>query len=68
MIAAFDVTTDNPYFSRKFYRAALDQGALIRPIGNTVYWMPPYVVSDEEIDFLKKTTLKALENSLSALH
>jgi hypothetical protein len=52
MIAAFDVDTDDPYFSRKFYRAALDREALIRPIGNTVYLMPPYVVSDDEIAHL----------------
>ena len=36
MIAAFDVETDDPYFSRRFYRAALEREALIRPIGNTV--------------------------------
>ena len=49
MIAAFDVATDDPWFSRKFYRAALDAGALIRPIGNTVYLMPPYIIDDSEI-------------------
>jgi adenosylmethionine-8-amino-7-oxononanoate aminotransferase len=67
MIAAFDVSTDDPYFSRKFYCDALNQGALIRPIGNTIYWMPPYVVSHEEIVFLSKATIKALENSLPRL-
>ncbi len=49
MIAALDVATDDPWFSRKFYRAALDVGALIRPIGNTVYLMPPYIIDDSEI-------------------
>ena len=65
MIAAFDVETDDPYFSRKFYRAALDGEAMIRPIGNTVYLMPPYVVSDAEITHLGATTLGALLEALS---
>ncbi|MFN4340812.1 MAG: adenosylmethionine--8-amino-7-oxononanoate transaminase [Azonexus sp.] len=64
MIAAFDVATDDPYFSRRFYRAALDRGALIRPIGNTVYVMPPYIVSDEEIALLGQTIAAALTASL----
>jgi len=64
MIAAFDVATDAPYFSRQFYRAALDRGALIRPIGNTVYVMPPYIVSDEEIALLGQTIAAALTASL----
>ena len=64
MIAAFDVDTDDPYFSRKFYRAALDREALIRPIGNTVYLMPPYIVSDQEIDHLAQAIEHALHAAL----
>lgn len=65
MIAAFDVVTEDPYFSRRFYRAALDQGALIRPIGNTVYWMPPYIVGDAEIAQLAHATQAALGAALT---
>ena len=64
MIAAFDVETDDPYFSRKFYRAALEREALIRPIGNTVYLMPPYIVSDEEIKQLGSVIGAALDASM----
>jgi adenosylmethionine-8-amino-7-oxononanoate aminotransferase len=60
MIAAFDVATDDPYFSRRFYRAALEREALIRPIGNTVYLMPPYIVSDAEIEHLANAISGAL--------
>ena len=60
MIAAFDVATDDPWFSRKFYRAALDAGALIRPIGNTVYLMPPYIIDDSEITQLGQVIGQAL--------
>ena len=65
MIAAFDVTTDAPHFSRRFYRAALEAGALLRPIGNTVYVMPPYIVSDEEIAQLGQIAEQALRNALN---
>jgi len=58
------VITDDPYFSRRFYRAALDREALIRPIGNTVYLMPPYVVSDEDIAHLANAIQGALADAL----
>ncbi len=65
MIAAFDVATDDPYFSRRFYRAALDRGALLRPIGNTVYLMPPYIVDDAQIAQLADATASALKQALA---
>ena len=37
MIFAFDVRQKTLNFSRDCYSAALEQGLLIRPIGNTVY-------------------------------
>ena len=64
MIAAFDVVSDDPSFSRRFYRAALDHGALLRPIGNTVYLMPPYIVGDDEIAQLGCAIEGAMERAL----
>ncbi len=64
MIAAFDVNTDDPYFSRRFYRAALAAGALLRPIGQTVYWMPPYIISEAQIVELAQITAHALDIAL----
>ena len=29
-------------------REFLDRGLLIRPLGNVVYFMPPYAISDDE--------------------
>jgi adenosylmethionine-8-amino-7-oxononanoate aminotransferase len=52
MIWAFEVETDDPQFAGNFYRAALARGLLLRPIGNTVYLMPPYVIGDEEVAML----------------
>lgn len=64
MIAAFDVVTDDPNFSRKFYREALAREVLLRPIGSTVYFMPPYTLSPGECDFLVVQAAQALEAAL----
>ena len=65
MIWAFDVDTTDAGFARNFYRAALSQELLLRPIGNTVYFMPPYVIDNDEIELLVARTLKML-NELPA--
>lgn len=57
MIFAFDVITKNPNFSRDCYAAALEKNLLIRPIGNTVYLMPPYIINQDE-------ALYALQSSI----
>lgn len=56
MIWAFDAITDDAAFSRKFFTAALNHELLLRPIGKTVYLMPPYILDDEEIDGLAART------------
>jgi adenosylmethionine-8-amino-7-oxononanoate aminotransferase len=65
MITAFDVDIDDPSFSRRYHFAALEQGVLLRPIGNTVYFMPPYVVSDDEINHLVTGAQRALLNTVT---
>jgi adenosylmethionine-8-amino-7-oxononanoate aminotransferase len=64
MISAFDVQTENPAFSRLCYAEALKQGLLLRPIGNTVYFMPPYTISEAEIDWMVQATKNTLEEIL----
>jgi adenosylmethionine-8-amino-7-oxononanoate aminotransferase len=45
----------------RIYRHALERGALIRPLGPVVYFMPPYVISRDEIDFLAKVATEGIE-------
>lgn len=52
MIWAFEVDTQDALFARKFHSLALDRGLLVRPLGNTVYLMPPYVMEEEHMDIL----------------
>jgi adenosylmethionine---8-amino-7-oxononanoate aminotransferase len=43
------------------YQHALAQGALLRPIGNVVYLMPPYVIEPEQIDWLAGVARGAID-------
>lgn len=45
----------------RFYKAALQRGVLLRPLGNVIYFMPPYVITPEEIDWLFHQAFEALE-------
>jgi len=45
----------------RVYRHALEREALLRPIGNTVYFMPPYVITPDEIDSLVATARSGIE-------
>jgi adenosylmethionine-8-amino-7-oxononanoate aminotransferase len=43
------------------YRYALDQGVLLRPLGEVLYWMPPYCIDEEALVHLSRTTAGAIE-------
>ncbi len=64
MILAFDVEADAS-FGRRFYREALARELLLRPMGNTVYVMPPYILSDDDAAFLAAGAAAALEAALA---
>ena len=68
MIFAWDVASSLPDFSRRYARHALAQGVLLRPIGHTVYAMPPYVISAEEGEYLARAALAALQATLAEEH
>jgi adenosylmethionine-8-amino-7-oxononanoate aminotransferase len=52
MIWAFEVDTVDPRFAPRAFQRALEAGVLLRPIGNTVYFMPPYVIDDAQFELL----------------
>lgn len=43
------------------YQHALQRGALLRPLGNVVYLLPPYVITPEEIDFLAEVATEGID-------
>ncbi|AFQ46957.1 adenosylmethionine--8-amino-7-oxononanoate transaminase [Burkholderia cepacia] len=65
---AFDVALDGDAargFSRRFFERALERELLLRPIGTTVYLMPPYVMSDDDIAWLAQRTRDTLDATLA---
>ena len=61
MILAIEMVKDKasrttyPWQERRglrVYRHALEHGVLLRPLGNVIYFMPPYVITTEEIEML----------------
>ena len=45
------------------YQHALSRGALLRPLGNVVYFLPPYVITPEQIDFLAEVATEGIDNA-----
>ncbi|OHV07820.1 adenosylmethionine--8-amino-7-oxononanoate transaminase [Kushneria phosphatilytica] len=70
MVVAIEMVRDRatlePYDFRerrgvRVFRHAMSRGAMLRPLGNVIYWMPPYVIEPGEIDFLAEVTREGLE-------
>jgi adenosylmethionine-8-amino-7-oxononanoate aminotransferase len=45
----------------KIYQHALKRGVLLRPLGNVIYFMPPYVITPEQIDLLAEVATEGVE-------
>jgi len=63
MIMAFEVVSARPDFARWFFAEALAAELLLRPIGHTVYFMPPYVLTDRDFAHLVRGTLAVLDRA-----
>jgi adenosylmethionine-8-amino-7-oxononanoate aminotransferase len=69
MILAFDAVEPDARrastFARRFFASAVENELLLRPIGRTVYLMPPYVLDEEEIVGLAARTRKVFEATIA---
>jgi len=74
MIAAVELVADKasrrpfPAEQRRglrVYLHGLEHGVLLRPLGDVIYFMPPYVVSTAEIDLLVDTAIAGIERAVS---
>ncbi|MDD5240952.1 MAG: adenosylmethionine--8-amino-7-oxononanoate transaminase [Sulfuricella sp.] len=61
MIWAFEAASTVPGFARRCFEEGLKRGLLLRPMGNTVYFMPPYVINEQEIRLLVTGVLEIIE-------
>jgi adenosylmethionine---8-amino-7-oxononanoate aminotransferase len=70
MIVAVELAKDKasrePYPWRerrglRIYQYGLEQGVLLRPLGNVVYFMPPYVITPEEIQLMTDAAWRGIQ-------
>lgn len=65
MIWAWDIDCQEPTFAARYHRAALDSGLLLRPIGTTLYVMPPYVLTEADQTHLAHGLVRVLDRVLA---
>jgi len=72
MIVAFELAQDargrTPFdpaarIGLRAYRAALERGVVLRPLGDVLYWMPPYCVDAQQLQLLADVTVAAIEEA-----
>ncbi len=70
MITAIELVADKaskspyPWQERRglrVYQHGLKNSVLLRPLGNVIYFMPPYIISDDEISLMVKTAREGIE-------
>ncbi|MGZ5303862.1 MAG: adenosylmethionine--8-amino-7-oxononanoate transaminase, partial [Bacteroidia bacterium] len=64
-ILAIEIKTGNTssYFSNIrdcLYNFFLDKGILLRPLGNIIYILPPYCITDQQLDHIYESILEVL--------
>lgn len=45
----------------EIYKIALTKGLLLRPLGNILYFIPPYIITEQEIEFMVNTCFESIE-------
>ena len=69
MVVAFELTRDGdkatPFepalrVGLRAYRAALERGVVLRPLGDVLYWMPPYCIDDAQLELLARVTRESI--------
>lgn len=74
MIVAFELSPDGTCSSsfadatsvgRHAYKRAMELGVVLRPLGNVLYWMPPYVMNRDDVRMLGEVTRAAIDFAMS---
>ena len=66
-----DKKTKEPFdkaerLGHRVYRHGLTAGVLLRPLGDVIYFMPPYVISPDEIELMGKTAIEGIHQALKS--
>lgn len=72
MIAAFDIVDAHGHAfdwrerrGLHVYRHGLERGVVLRPLGHTIYFMPPYCITPDEIDFMVGVAREGIELAIA---
>lgn len=71
-IMAFELNTDKDtsYFNEArhhLYPYFIEKGVLLRPLGNVIYIIPPYVISNDDLNYIYDTITQFLADYPSIL-
>lgn len=64
LVMEWETGGDTTYLSGlrdQLYLYFLERGIVLRPLGNVLYILPPYVISDEDLVYIYQTILQALK-------
>jgi len=65
LVMEWETGTDTSYLSGlrdRLYLYFLERGIVLRPLGNILYILPPYVISNEDLVYIYQTILQALKD------
>ena len=67
-VMAFEIETNEKDgylndISRLFTKKALSKGVFLRPLGNTVYIMPPYIITESQLKLIYSVILEILNEA-----
>ena len=68
LISAFEIKSKNGYnsdFSNKLKEKFIDSGLLVRPLGNVIYLLPPYCISEDDLRNSYKKIIEIIRNFIS---
>jgi adenosylmethionine---8-amino-7-oxononanoate aminotransferase len=72
MILAIELVKDKPHrlpypwqerHGRFVYVHGLSRGVLLRPLGDVIYFMPPYVITEDEIRLMAEVATEGIERA-----
>ncbi|NQX38890.1 adenosylmethionine-8-amino-7-oxononanoate aminotransferase [Pedobacter steynii] len=65
LVLEWETGNDTSYLSglrNQLYLYFLERGIILRPLGNILYILPPYIISDEDLEYIYQTIHQALND------